>query len=159
MCFVPRQRLGSHVNFTVLVTALVVTAIDALTKAWARHALSTHAVHVVWALWLRLQYNPGISFSLNRSGPLLTTVATAVVAVLVGLVALRARAGLAAAGFGLLIGGGVANLIDRLAASPHEVTDFVALGSFPVFNLADVAITLGFAVLLAAILRGEKLLT
>lgn len=155
----PRQRLTSHVNLTVLVTALVVTAIDALTKAWARNTLSAHSVHVFWVLWLRLQFNPGISFSMNRSGPIVTTVATAVVALVVALVALRARPGPGATGFGLLIGGGIANVIDRLAASPHEVTDFVAVGNFPVFNLADVAITLGFAVLLAATLRGEKLLS
>ena len=158
MCLVPRQRLASGVNFTVLVTALIVTAIDALTKAWARRALSDHAVHVVGVIWLRLQYNAGISFSLNRSGPLVTTLVTAVVALVVAVVALRARRGLPALGFGLLIGGGVANLTDRLAASPHEVTDFLAVSSFPVFNLADAAITIGFVVLLVAALRGEKLL-
>jgi hypothetical protein len=38
----------------------------------------------------------------------------------------------------------VANVLDRLAATPHEVTDFIALGSFPVFNAADVSITAGF---------------
>jgi signal peptidase II len=63
-----------------------------------------------------------------------------------------------AIGFGLLIGGGVANIVDRLSATPHQVTDFIALGSFPVFNLADVAITAGFITLLAAALTGEKLL-
>ena len=56
MCVVPRKRLRFDLNLTVAVIALVVTAIDALTKAWARHALATHAVHVVGALWLRLQY-------------------------------------------------------------------------------------------------------
>jgi len=73
-------------------------------------------------------------------------------------VGLRARRGLPAIGFGLLIGGGVANIVDRLSATPHQVTDFIALGSFPVFNLADVAITAGFITLLAAALTGEKLL-
>jgi len=58
----------------------------------------------------------------------------------------------------LLIGGGVANVIDRLAASPHEVTDFIAVGSFPVFNAADAAITLGFIVLMVAAISGERLL-
>jgi signal peptidase II len=61
-------------------------------------------------------------------------------------------------GFGLLLGGGLANVIDRLAANPHQVTDFIALGNFPVFNLADVSITVGFVILIVAALRGEKLL-
>jgi lipoprotein signal peptidase len=50
-------------------------------------------------------------------------------------------------------------VIDRLSASPHQVTDFIALGSFPVFNLADVAITAGFVVLMVAALRGDRLLS
>lgn len=138
--------------------AVVVTAFDALSKAWARHVLSTHAIHVGGAIWLRLQYNSGVSFSFNQSRTILTTIVTAAVALAVVAVGLRARPGVAGVGFGLLIGGGVANVIDRLAASPHRVTDFIALGSFPVFNVADAAVTAGFITLLVAALSGEKLL-
>jgi len=155
---VPRQRLAHRVNFTVAWIALVVTALDALTKAWARRTLSTHAVHLVGFAWLRLEYNSGISFSLNQSGSSLTTILTAAVALVVVVIALQATPGIAEVGFGLLLGGGVANVLDRLASTPHQVTDFVALGSFPVFNLADASITIGFVVLLVAALRGERLL-
>lgn len=154
----PRKRLVLAVNPTVIVVALVVTLVDALTKIWVRHALASHAVHVVGVLWLRLQFNSGISFSINQSSPLLTTVVTVVVAVCVVVVAIRAQAGVPAIGFGLLLGGGLANVIDRLAANPHRVTDFIAVGSFPVFNLADVAVTVGFLILLVCAARGEKLL-
>jgi signal peptidase II len=156
---VSRKRLIDRINYTVIVIALVVTAIDALSKVWARHALANHAIHVGGVIWLRLQYNSGISFSFNQSRTLLTTIATLVVALVVALVGLNARRGLPTIGFGLLIGGGVANIVDRLAASPHRVTDFIAPGSFPVFNLADVAITGGFIVLLVAALTGERLLS
>jgi len=139
------------------VIALAVTIVDALSKVWVRHALAHHAVHVWSVLWLRLQYNSGISFSLDHSLPLVTTVVTVVVALVVVLVGLNARRGASSAGFGLLIGGGLANVIDRLAASPHRVTDFIAVSSFPVFNAADVAITLGFIVLMVAALRGDRL--
>lgn len=158
MCLVSRQRLSDRFNYTVIVIAVVVTAIDALSKIWVRYALKHHAVHVGGAIWLRLQYNSGISFSFNETRTALTTVVTLVVALVVVAVGLRARGGLATVGFGLLIGGGVANVVDRLSASPHQVTDFIALGSFPVFNLADVAITVGFITLLVAALTGEKLL-
>ena len=158
MCLVPRKRLIDRFNYTVIVIALVATAIDALSKVWARHALASHAIHVGGAIWLRLQYNSGISFSFNQSRTLLTTIATIAVALVVVIVGLRARGGLPTVGFGLLIGGGVANVVDRLSAHPHQVTDFIALGSFPVFNLADVAITVGFIVLIVAALTGEKLL-
>ena len=155
----PRRRLGAggRINLGVVAVALGVTALDALTKAWARHALAHHAVHVVGPLWFRLHYNTGVSFSVASSGPLLVSVATAVVAVAVVAVGLRARRGWPTVGFGLLIGGGVANLLDRLGATPHAVTDFVAVASFPVFNLADAAITIGFVVLAVVALRGGTL--
>jgi signal peptidase II len=46
---------------------------------------------------------------------------------------------------GLLAGGALGNLIDRLAAG--EVTDYIAVGSWPPFNVADIAITCGVALL------------
>lgn len=153
----PRQRLALRLNYTVIAVALVVTVLDTLIKVWARRALATHAVHVLGFVWWRLQYNAGVSFSIDRSGPLVATIATILVAVAVVAVGVRARRGAPALGFGLLIGGGLANVIDRLAATPHRVTDFIAVSSFPVFNLADVAITAGFVVLLVAALRGDKL--
>ena len=53
----------------------------------------------------------------------------------------------AALGFALIVGGGVANLVDRLGSARHGVTDFISVGSFPVFNVADSAITIGVVVL------------
>ena len=158
MCLVPRKRLAFRLNYTVLAITLAVTAIDAFTKVWARHALAKHAVHVGGAIWLRLTYNAGVSFSFNQSGPFLTSVVTVLVALVVLVVGLNAHRGVPAIGFGLLLGGGVANVVDRLAATPHRVTDFIAVSSFPVFNLADVSITAGFITLLVAALSGEKLL-
>lgn len=157
MRVVSRRGLDPRVNYAVVATALIVTAADALTKAWARHALAAHDVHVGGPLWLRLEFNQGVSFSFGRFGAL-TTIVTIVVALVVGAISMRARPGVPSVGFGLLIGGGVANVIDRLAASPHVVTDFVAVGSFPVFNLADAAITVGFIVLVVAVLSGKRLI-
>jgi len=144
-------------NLRVLWVALVVTALDAGTKWWARRALAHHARHLLGPLWLRLDFNSGISFSLSRGLPLVSAIGTFVVALAVLVVALRARPGIATWGFGLLVGGGVGNVLDRLAATPPRVTDFVAFSSFPVFNLADAAITAGFVLLLTRILRGERL--
>ncbi len=158
MCVVPRQRLAPRLNLTVLTTALVVTALDEVTKAWARSALRAHPRHVWGPLWLSLQYNSGVSFSFDPSGALVTTVVTLVVALVVLVVALQARPGVASLGFGLLIGGGVANVVDRLTATPHEVTDFVAVGRFPVFNLADASLSIGFVILVVAAARGVRLL-
>lgn len=142
---------------SVLVTAFGVILVDALSKDWVRHAL-VRPVHVFGPLWLHLQYNTGVAFSFNRSGPLVTTVLTTLVAVGLLVAASRARRGVPAVGFGLLLGGGVANVLDRLMATPHEVTDFIAVGSFPVFNGADVAISAGFVLLIIEVLRGDTLM-
>jgi len=155
---VSRQRLAFHLNLTVIVVALVVSALDAATKAWARRDLAAHAAHVIGFIWLRLQFNAGVSFSINNSGPVWATIVSVVVALGVVLMGLNAQKGLPALGFGLLLGGGLGNVIDRLASSPHRVTDFIAVSSFPVFNVADSAITVGFILLMVAALRGEKLL-
>jgi signal peptidase II len=155
---VPRERITLRVNNTVALIALAVSVVDSITKAIARHELGQHAVHLFGALWFRLQFNSGISFSLNQSGPLVTTVVTIVVAIVALVVGLQATPGLATVGFGLLLGGGIANVIDRLAATPHQVTDFVAVSSFPVFNMADVSITAVFVVLVISALRGQRLL-
>ena len=58
---------------------------------------------------------------------------------------------LTVAGCGLILGGAAGNLADRLAAG--EVTDYVDLRIWPIFNAADVAIVLGVALLLLAALR------
>jgi len=154
---VPRQRLARRINVSVVVWALGLTVADTLSKWWARHALATKAYHLLGPLWLRLTYNSGISFSLNSSGPVVTTLFTLAIVLIVMFVAAQAARGLATIGFGLLLGGGVSNEIDRLVRVPHQVTDFISVGWFPVFNLADAAVTVGFAVLLVALLRGSTL--
>ncbi len=135
----------------------MVVLLDSLSKWWARHALNGRAQHVWGPVWFRLTYNSGISFSLNRSGPVATVLVALVILVAVMVVALRATAGLATVGFGLLLGGGVANEVDRLVRMPHQVTDFVAVGWFPVFNVADAAVTVGLVILVVAMMRGSTL--
>ena len=135
--------------------AVAVVALDAVTKAWARGLDSPR--HVLGPLWWRLQYNEGVSFSWRAGGSTWVSVMTTIVALAVVVVALRSRSGAPAAGFGLLIGGGLANSVDRLTGTPHRVTDFISVGSFPVFNLADAAVTCGFVVLLVVVMRGDRL--
>ena len=128
---------------------------DLATKAWARGVLAQRAIHVWGPWWWRLNFNRGVSFSLNPSGPRWTSLLTAAVLAAVAWYARRARHWSTATGFGLVLGGGVGNLLDRVTATPPRVTDFVAVGSFPVFNLADAAITVGVVMLLWCAWRGQ----
>ena len=95
---------------------------------------------------LRLTFNDGVAFGLAggvRSGVLIVVVSVVLAAV--GFAAVTGRLlGIPAA---LIFGGGMANIIDRLADG--VVTDYIDLGWWPVFNLPDIAITSGAILLFA----------
>ncbi len=151
----------------VAVLAAVVVVADQATKTWAlHHAAGLH--HVVGTLYLRLDYNAGAAFSLGTGiGPVLEVVAAVLVAVLV-LASRRVSrdAPLAGAvGLALLLGGAVGNLADRLLrhipGNPGAVVDFVDIARighhdwWPIFNLADAAITVGAGLLVIAFVRSR----
>jgi signal peptidase II len=136
-----------------LAVAAAVLVIDQATKSWVHHALADgHTVHVLWTLRFNLSYNSGMAFSRGRGlGPLLGVVALLVVAGL--LATMRTRGSRAAAvGVGLVIGGALGNVTDRLVRSGNgllrgSVIDFIDLQWWPIFNLADAAIVVGGLVL------------
>jgi signal peptidase II len=141
----PPRRRGAVALLWALV-ALVV-ALDQVTKALAvRYLADRDPVPVIEGyLQLRLLFNPGAAFSMaTRLTWLLTIVAVVVVVVILRM---SRRLGSRAWGvaLGLLLGGAVGNLIDRLARPPGfargHVVDFIEWPGFPVFNVADSAIT------------------
>ncbi len=140
--------------------ALGVVVADQLTKVWAASALTHHPRSIVGTtVELRLSRNTGSAFSLFRGfTPLLALVAVVVVFLLFRAVPTTAdRVTLVA--LGLVLGGSLGNLVDRVARSPGflrgAVVDFVDIGPWPVFNVADAAITVGALLLAVAIIRGE----
>lgn len=146
----PGGRLARSRPWWLLATvAGVVLALDQLTKWWALEALDDGPVHVGWTLDLSLTFNTGTAFSFGRDlGPVIGLVAVVVVVVL-----LRTRMATAtpatSAAVGLILGGALGNLADRAFRSGGDgflggaVVDFVDLGWWPVFNLADAAIVVG----------------
>jgi signal peptidase II len=98
--------------------------------------------------------NTGVAFSLFSSGGTLVLVLTLVaLAALIGYLALRpGRPGLWLP-TGMLIGGAVGNLIDRISSG--AVTDFIKLPLWPAFNVADMSITFGVLALLY-VLEGRR---
>lgn len=147
------RRLSLVVLKPSLVAGLVAATVvggDEWSKAWARRSLGEpHQVLGPW--WWRLSYNSGASFSLGSHAPVATRVgvALALVGVVVGLA--KTAPGIPAVGIGLVTGGGLGNVIDRLTSSRHVVTDFVSLGSFPTFNVADAGVTLGCVMMLVCV--------
>ena len=136
------------------VAALVVAA-DQLTKALVRGSLAEGAQRRVVPGVLTLVHttNTGVAFSaLSGSTLLVTLLALAVLAGLFAFFARHARRPLLWLAVGLVAGGALGNLIDRLRAG--AVTDFIKLPDWPAFNLADSAITIGVVALVLLIGRG-----
>lgn len=138
------------------VVAVVVLA-DQLTKWWAVDRLPAGPVHVVWRLDLALSYNRGSAFSLFQGAtPLIVVVAAALVGVLAVMVWRAPTLGRAAI-LGLILGGALGNLSDRLFRGDHgAVVDFVDVHVWPTFNVADACITVGCVLLAASLLLGPR---
>lgn len=135
------------------VIAAVVVLIDQATKAAALSGLSTQQRIPLLGdlLGLQLAFNPGAILSLGAGFTgLLTLLGVAAVALLV-IAVVRARTVWWAVGLGLILGGAIGNLIDRLFSPPGfgigHVTDFLAYGTWFIGNLADVALGAGVIVL------------
>jgi signal peptidase II len=131
---------------------LVVVALDQLTKTWAVHQLDTGPVSIIGSdVEFHLSRNTGGAFSLFQGfTPLLAVLAVVIAVVLVRAVR-RTDDRVTLVALSLVLGGATGNLLDRVVRSPGflhgAVVDFVRVGSFPTFNVADSAITIG-AVLL-----------
>jgi signal peptidase II len=138
------------------VVAAVVIAADQVTKTWALHHLQDSSRHVIGPTYLVLTYNSGAAFSLGRGiTPIVETIAVALVIWLLALSRNISRSASwpVAIGLGLLLGGALGNLTDRvfrhIPGHPGSVVDFVqAVSWWPVFNVADSSIVIGVAVLI-----------
>lgn len=127
---------------------VVVVAVDQVTKSMAEKYL-THPVHLIGPLGLGLTYNSGSAFSLFTGNPAaLSVVVVAMIVVLFWLVSKAPRASIAVS-LGLILGGAIGNLSDRIFRSHHgAVVDFITFTHWPTFNVADSSITVGVVLLL-----------
>ena len=130
----------------LVATALVVIVLDQLTKAWAVEALTGRGrVDLVGDLFgLRLTRNPGAAFSLATGSTWIFTILATVVVIVIFRIARDLGSRLWALTLGLLIGGAVGNLLDRIFREPGfargHVVDFFQLPHWPIFNIADSSI-------------------
>jgi signal peptidase II len=155
--------LGLKNTIWFYATAAGVLVIDQLTKLLARvHLLEGKAVTVIpRILDLRLTYNSGAAFGLLPDwAPLFILVGLVAIFAIVRLRRVGAGSRSLSVGLGLLLGGALGNVIDRLALG--RVTDFVdisvKLGGYqwPTFNVADMAIVVGAIMVLIHVYLIEK---
>jgi len=139
--------------------AVVAAAVagDQLTKHLVTSELALDdSVHVLGPLSIHRVQNSGIAFGLFSSATFLVTLLTAFAVgwMLVFFARSGSRHPVLPAALGLLIGGSLSNLVDRVRLG--HVTDFLDFGWWPAFNLADCFIVIGVAILLLALLLSER---
>jgi len=153
------SSLFARLRGAILIAAVVVV-VDQLTKHWAVNELRDRNIDLVGSLRLNLAYNTGMAFSKGTGiGPVIGVVALLVVVGLLVTIG-RASSPLYTPAVGLIIGGAVGNLVDRLFRSPGwfrgGVVDFIDVQWWPIFNVADICVTVGGALLLLSTLRTER---
>lgn len=145
-------RLGGGVAASVVVIAF---AIRLAVEQRLRIGESVSLVGDV--LQLTRGTNSGVAFGFLRGSPVVPWL-TAVAVIGIALVAAQQQSRLSSLAWGLILGGGLANVIDR--AGDSRVTDYidVTIGRwhYPTFNVPDIAITLGFVLLLWTVTLGDK---
>ena len=156
----PQKTKGTFFNkmaFAWLAGAALIAVLDLWTKNIATHSLTLYRPEALTS-WLNmtLAHNYGAAFSfLSDAGGwqrwLFTGLASVVTVVLiVWLFRLQAREKMTAAALGLIIGGAIGNLVDRI--NHGYVVDFIDVyyrdWHWPAFNLADSAITCGVVLLI-----------
>jgi len=147
-------------------SALLLTAADQASKVWAVRNLPLFEPRDLVSGYLGLVHvrNTGVAFSLLSSldprwvHPLLILATVLAMAALVAYIWVLPGKGVAPVGLGLILGGAIGNLIDR--ARLGYVVDFIDLHwhayHWPTFNVADIGISLGVALLVADMLFSPK---
>lgn len=159
----PAPRRRELILFVAIAT--LVLALDIISKAVVVATLGQHApVRVLFgAIYLDETRNSGAAFSLGTGATIvLTVIAVAVVAIILR-TARRMRSVGWAVALGLVLGGALGNLVDRLFRAPGigrgHVVDWISLfgpdgAHWPIFNLADSAIVSGAVLAAILALRG-----
>ena len=151
-----RQTKARWWRFGIL--ALLALAADQITKVIVRATVEPReTIEVFPGFDISRVTNEGIAFGLfpGRQGAVAVLTVAALCAIAVALAGLVARNATVAAGAGLLVGGSLGNLIDRLAHG--EVTDFLDPARWPAFNVADCCITVGAVLIVLGLMReGEE---
>jgi len=150
-----RRRIG-----VLLAVAAVAYGLDVVSKLLVVAELADRGpVHVLGS-FLQLTYirNSGAAFSLGVSYTVVFSLIAVGVVVVIARVARKLYSAPWAIALGLLLGGALGNLTDRIARSPGffrgEVVDFIQLPHFAIFNLADSAISVGGVLMVLLAFRG-----
>jgi len=157
---------GKWWNVLLFLTGVLIVAADQLSKIWIRSYPEGQPIFEKGFFRLIPVYNTGAAFGLFQGHSFALTIVA-----IVGIVVFLLYAIFAYRRFpfldnipnrvalGLILGGTIGNLIDRLNPNLEGVTDFISIGFWPTFNIADSATTIGaiiFAYSLLRMIQAEK---
>ena len=161
--------ISNKANRRIAILAVIIFAFDQLTKWLVLRSLSTWDERVVIPGFFNLVHrqNTGAAWSMftNNNGTLAVVALIALVALYFVRHHFNAHTLLGQVAFGLIFGGIVGNLTDRLLPSRHAVVDFLYFylprrgggeWGFPAFNIADSAICTGVALILIITWKNEN---
>lgn len=154
-----REHPGRH-PWLIAAVAVGVYALDQASKSWAVHRLSDGStIDLVGSLRLNLAFNSGAAFSRGTGlGPAIGLLAIGVVIVLLW-TSRSSASRLTSVAMGLVLGGAIGNLSDRLLREGPggflggAVVDFIDLQWWPIFNVADMGVVVGGILLVLVSLR------
>ncbi len=150
----PAGRGRTILKWSLLVAVLVVALfIDLYTKHLAEQNLVPRETTEILPFFsLQLTSNTGVAFGMLRGGGSLVIIANVVALLVVCFyVLLERRPILAGVAGGLIIGGSLGNLVQRLSAE-GRVTDFLKFPYWPNFNMADVFLVVGIVIVFLGLL-------
>lgn len=153
----PRSRLP-----LLLAVAAAVLVLDVVTKALAVRELAHHdPIELLGGLLtLRLVRNPGAAFGVAQGLTIVFTLVAVAVVVVILRLSRRLRSRVWAVALGLVLGGAIGNLLDRVFRAPGtgrgHVVDFLELPHWPVFNVADSAIVCAAVLMVLLTARGSS---
>jgi signal peptidase II len=158
----PKTQLGKTLLFLGVATFVVL--IDQITKSLALTNLHTFQTvpFILDIVRFTLVFNDSAAFSLGGSATWVFTLLSTIASLALLWFGPKFRTTGWLILIGLALGGVVGNLVDRLFRSPGfpngHVVDFIQIPfNFPIFNMADSAITISAAIIAIRIIRGEKL--
>ncbi|EAR25557.1 Putative lipoprotein signal peptidase [marine actinobacterium PHSC20C1] len=154
------SRVSRRLLWGVFALAAVVIAADQLSKWWAETNLGDGTVIPLIGdiLSFQLVYNPGAAFSIGEEFTWVLTIIAAIAVVAIIRYAWRIESRAWAFALGLLLGGAITHLGDRLFREPGfargHVVDFINYGGYFIGNIADIALVGGAAMIVIISLMG-----
>ena len=156
---VRRSRRGTAA-FAMLVLAAAAVVADQLTKLWVVRTMTEGQITDVLPPLLRWHFirNPGAAFSIGTDFTWVFTIIMVLVAGFLVYLMFKVRSLAWATALGLVLGGALGNLTDRLFRAPSfgqgHVVDFIAFPNFAIFNIADSCVVCGVILVCLLTLKG-----